>query len=340
MDIVIHDGIDFHNVCELNPAPGGGLYCHRFPSSLRESAGISQNGQFMTRMAAKCELRFRSTGSCRVFLSSTENIRLYLYRGDLLVDTFELQAHQVKGVTAQVPAIEPAADPEVYPSRYPRDLWRICCPGGELIYHGRDPMGGRVDPPETSELPSIRWLAYGSSITMAQRTWHGYVEVAAEELGWDSLNLGMSGSCRLEPEIADWIASRDDWTVATFELGINMIGQFAPEEFERRARNLLETCLEARGDTRFLLIDLIRCSADARIEPDLGVRHAQAYREILDRLTHELGREDRVQRLNGREWVPDFRGFRADLVHPDEPAYFRMGLRLADHLRNVGPSAQ
>jgi len=332
MNTLIHDQIAFHNLCELNPAPGGGLYCHRFPSALREGAGISPLGQFMTRMAAKCEMRFKSTRQCRIFLSSTEDVRLSLYRGDLLVDTFDLQAHQIKGVLAQIPGIESAVDHELYPARFPRDLWRICCPNAELIYHGIDAMGGRIEPPDPSELPSIRWLAYGSSITMAKRTWHGYVEVAAEELGWDSFNLGMAGSCQMESEIADWIASRDDWSVATFELGINMIGEFGPQEFERRARYLLETCLEARENTRILLIDLVRCSADARQEPDLGAQHAQSYREILDRLARELARGNRLHRLQGLDWVKDYSGFRADLVHPDEPAYFRMGLRLAERL--------
>lgn len=333
MNSLIHDQIAFHNVTALTPAPGGGMFCHRFPPELRSDTSIPFVGQTMARMAAKCELRCHAERPARVFLSSTEDSCIDIYRGDLQVERLQLKAHRIRGVALHAPPIEAAADPAVYPKRFPRDLWRICCHGAELIYHGVDAMGGELRPPSDADLPATRWLAYGSSITMAKRTNLGYVEVAAEELGWDAFNLGMGGACHMETSICDWIAARDDWDVATFELGINMIGTFEPEEFERRARHLLTACLAARSDTRILLIDLVRCSADARMEADLGVRHAAAYRAILDRLEQDLDHGGRLQRYQGLDWVPDYRGFKADLVHPADAAYFRMGQRMAERLR-------
>jgi len=336
--MVIHDNIYFHNVAELQPAPGGGLSLHRFPKAVRNDPCLTPGGHAMTRMAAKCELRFFGGPLTRLFLRGIgEHTTVTVYRGDLLVTGQPVQLNgTVKEFELQIPAIENAAQPGIYPrGRYPRDLWRVVCRTGELVYHGIDGMGTEIQPPSTSNQPATRLLAYGSSITMAMQNFNGYVEVAAEELGWDSYNLGLAGSCRIEQSIADWISERDDWDVALFELGANMIGTFAPEEFERRTRYLIGACQKNRPGASILLVSIPHFSADARIIPDLGANHTTAYRQILEILQRECNYDGNLHVVDGRELSSNYRGYRADLNHPADAAYFRMGMHLAKRLRQV-----
>ena len=53
-------------------------------------------------------------------------------------------------------------------------------------------------------------------------------------------NLGMGGSCFLEPQIADFIAGRDDWDFASFELGINMVMSGPNAVFAGKVNYLLD----------------------------------------------------------------------------------------------------
>lgn len=60
---------------------------------------------------------------------------------------------------------------------------------------------------------AIKRLAYGSSITngaLAVRPGDLYPARVARTLGVDHFNLGFGGGARLEPEMADWIAGRND----------------------------------------------------------------------------------------------------------------------------------
>jgi len=49
----------------------------------------------------------------------------------------------------------------------------------------------------------------------------------------EPINLGLSGSCHIEKEMADYISQLDGWDIATFELGVSMRAAFEVDEFER-----------------------------------------------------------------------------------------------------------
>ena len=67
-----------------------------------------------------------------------------------------------------------------------------------------------------------------------------YVYHAARAADLDVLNLGLSGSCLCEPAMADFIGSRDDYEIATLEVGVNMRNGVSPEEFRTRVSYLLD----------------------------------------------------------------------------------------------------
>jgi lysophospholipase L1-like esterase len=86
-------------------------------------------------------------------------------------------------------------------------------------------VAGDCRPPAASEVPDVRYLAYGTSITegaKATATHLNYVSRVAQRRGYDALNLGCSGSAYCEGVLAEYIARRNDWDVATFALSVNM----------------------------------------------------------------------------------------------------------------------
>lgn len=65
------DRVAFHNVAELEPAAGYGLYLRRIPRSVREH--LNERGRFIAGEAGGCELRFVTMApNIRVTLSLPE----------------------------------------------------------------------------------------------------------------------------------------------------------------------------------------------------------------------------------------------------------------------------
>ena len=89
---------------------------------------------------------------------------------------------------------------------------------------------GDIEPPKEEQCPAKTMLSYGSSITHGSNSIdmsHSWVSIVAHNLNMDARNLGMAGSCAMEPEMVDYIASEGEkgrWDIATLELGINVLG--------------------------------------------------------------------------------------------------------------------
>ena len=106
-------------------------------------------------------------------------------------------------------------------------IWRLLFAGGggRLIFHAVE--GAGIRPPKENELPALRYLAYGTSLTAGRAATAPHLTYAfqtAWRLGADLLNIGSGGSCFCEAEMADYLASRNDWDFATLGLSVNMVG--------------------------------------------------------------------------------------------------------------------
>jgi hypothetical protein len=194
-----------------------------------------------------------------------------------------------------------------------------------------DAMGGEVRPPRADELPGKRWLAYGSSITQAAGTFHNYVNTAAQVLNVDALNLGMGGSCWLEPAVADFIASRQDWDIASFELGVNMRNLRDNPDFKKRVSYLLETVTTAHPDKPIVLITHFRNAEHHEQSAGDTARDQQEKDDILREAAVRF--PDQITLVEGTDIATDLRGFKLDLLHPEPIAYVRMGMNLAEQMR-------
>lgn len=338
---LVHDDLAFHNVLELEPAPGGGRRLQRFPADLRNRLGFKHHsrGRFFAQRAAGCEIRFVTAGPyVRVTLSAQESDAVvFVYRGDHAHSRHVLPAGVAVSLFLEDPAWFAQVDPAMLRRRrFAPAVWRLLFNQDALIsYHGVETFGYALRPPAPDEIPARTWLAYGSSITFGANALHptnAYVPHAARHLGVDVLNQGLPGSCLCEPEMAAHLAARAGWDFATLELGVNLTELATPEEFETRARHLIGTLHRARPEAPIFVVGIFPNRADhLRDRSAPAAVNTPIFNAILPRLVAELA-HPHVHFIDGREILTDLAGLHTDLVHPSDEGHLAMGENLAARL--------
>jgi hypothetical protein len=110
--------------------------------------------------------------------------------------------------------------------------------------------------------------------------------------------------------MAEHIAGRTDWDLATLELGINLIGSIDVDEFRRRVDRFVETIAAARRDKWIFCIDLFTCHHDFTDDPKI-VAFRNVVREKVARLNLP-----RLVHVPGTDLLRSVQGLTQDLVHP------------------------
>jgi hypothetical protein len=231
---MIYEHVQLHNVAEVRPA-NGGVRLQRLPEEVRQQ--LNPRAQERALMPFNCELRFTMEGDeAQVTLSSEGETQLRVFQG-----VFDGKAPCLIGPEPTTITVSRAPVLAKLDRRWWQDqpfdpnVFRCIFGGrGPVILHGIQGKG--VRPPSPEQLPRITYLAYGTSITQGAKSEAphlSYVAQTAWHLGADLINLGLGGSCHCEAPLADYIAARDDWQVASMELSVNMQG-FPLDEFRRR----------------------------------------------------------------------------------------------------------
>jgi lysophospholipase L1-like esterase len=315
--------ITFHNAAELltDPASEGALLS-RVPNKLRIK--LNEKAQRRALNGSGMELRFNLEGEEAAVYLMQEPTGGIAPKG--IVELYQGSLQSFYEMTPQLVGTEPTRivvrrldkHRELLQEKYRRgelafdpDLIRILLPQDTTIRFLR--TEGNISPARPEQLPSLRYLAHGSSITYgadAGLPSAGYAAATARRLGADLINLGMAGSCYLEEAMADYIAERQDWDFATLELGINVIGFMPPEEFERRVDYFLKRIAGSHPDKWVFCTDIFTSHND--FNPSSPVHE---FRRIVKRKVAEQ-KLPRLIHIPGQELLPDIRGLSADLLHP------------------------
>lgn len=335
-----------HNVAELDPAPGGGVFLRRFPATVR--AALSPLGRMVAEDAAGVELRFvtaspnfrLSVGSLPSFLSPHERHgqELVLLRGAHVHSIHRLEPGRINHIHVTRLGGPDPVDERPAPSQgragFAPQVWRVLFGRYPAIFHGLETFGETSRPPAPGETPARRWLAYGSSITNGASPGlhlNSYPYHAARAAGLDVINQGLSGSCLCEPEVAAYLGARDDAELMTLEIGVNMRGAFTPEEFRARAETLLDA-VTGRPGRRVALITIF---------PNLATAENAARQTAFDhalRDLHASGRWPGLALIEGADVLDDPGDLGVDLIHPSDYGHARMGLRLGERLAALIPA--
>jgi len=339
---MIYINIEFFNVWELEEVEGfNGVRLQRFPKSVRDTLGTEsyQKGRLVAQHSTGSEIRFvTDSRHVRLLLSTVEaDGDILVYRGN-----FFHSKHSVKaGVITPINLEEPAAFANVKQEalevgHFSSKVWRIMFNRYCLVFHGIDTFGRMVRPPNENEVPQIKWLAYGSSIThgsSAQTFENAYVEQAAKRLKVDVKCCGLSGACYCEKEVADFIAKQAEWDLVTLELGVNMRGAFTTEEYEQRVTYLIKTITENNPEKPVVMISIFPNHQDFTANEDnIQAVRSREFDEVLKKVYSQF-KSPYLFLISGKDILTDFTALSCDLLHPSAFGHILMGENLANRLR-------
>jgi lysophospholipase L1-like esterase len=341
--MIVRDGIEFHNVADLQAADGlPGLRLQRLPDPVR--AALNPGARDGALCPSSCELRFVTSADevAVTLFSEVHHEYVQTLQGDFIVEEAVLAPRETKTLTVRPAPLVPALMGRRSGAAFAPGVCRLKLSGTGRVHYvsAATADGSPLRPPSPNEKPARRWLAYGSSITHGFSAPHlsqPYIVCAARALGVDVLNLGFGGACHVETELADHFAARPDWDLATLELGVNLIDHSMPdEEFARRVGYMADALTGSRPDCPVALITVFPVHHDLRPEDDPRRARTERFRRIV-RDAHAARRErcPNLYLIEGADVLDDWTGLTADLCHPSEYGHARMGMRLAERLRPI-----
>lgn len=333
--MMVYEGLEFHNVECLKQM--NGMRLERFPEKLEAELGIKENykARFRSKRACGCEIRFVTEAPFfDLCLTAAEaDMNVLVYCGDMLHAVHTLKAGVSTVIHEEYPEMYRQVDTEKLPKRrFANQVWRIQFDlNASVHFHYLDTYGFTRRPPQKEEKPTTVWAAYGSSITCGSKVSvysNCYIEQAAQRLGYDVLNKGLSGSCMCEPETARYLAGLQV-DVLSLELGVNMMLYFDEESFEERVRTFLQIIKEQSKAKQIYVIDIFLNRAPILKDcQNHYYRHCQPFREIVKQAVLEMN-DCRIRWIDATGIAKDFTYLSTDLLHPSDYGHIHMGENLA-----------
>ena len=329
---MIHNNVEFHNVGELFSDGSDGLRLQRVPESVRTH--LNERAQQRMLAAAATEIRFVTSGDrVKVKLSSNAGTELIPFYGPLQGKERIRIPEEPTEIEIERPARLSGINQETKGRfHFSPNVWRLTLRGEGVRFHGIE--GDGLRPPTPEELPKLRYLSYGTSITHGAAATAGhltYVAQTAWRLKADLINLGVGGSAWCEPELADYMAERDDWDIATLALSVNMIGGgFSDDEFRERVAYMIDRVAGSDPSRPVACITIYPHFRDFADEPEAADR-SERFRGILREAVAGL-KHSNVTLIEGPELLTDPAGLTVDLIHPGDLGMIQMGENLAKRL--------
>ena len=338
--MMIYENVQLHNVAEARRIPGrDGVRLQRVPERVRRQ--LNAKAQMRMLNPDACEIRFLTDSpTARVTLSSEGRTKVTCFFG-----LFHSSQRFVIGPEPQTIEITmrdrlPKLDQSYWADMpFSPIVFRLIMGGPErepIYFHSVE--GDNVRPPEPGDLPKLRYLAYGTSIThgaSASASHLTYAAQAARHLGADLINLGVGGAAQCEGALADHMAHHVDWDIASLALSVNMQG-FALDEFYRRVSYMVNTVAGADTSRPVACITLYPYFRDFGVEPtdqSYGGTPDQ-YREALRDAVAACPYPN-AHLVEGSDILTDMTGLTGDLIHPGDNGMIEMGRNLAAKLRQL-----
>jgi len=146
-------------------------------------------------------------------------------------------------------------------------------------------------------------------------------------LGADVFNLGFGAAAFLEPEMAAWIASRQDWDFATLELGVNLLRPISTAAFAARVDVFLKTIVAAHPRRPIFVIDIFTSGKDFEDDP----KRPEFRRVVRDAVAALKSKQ--LIHLAGQNLLTKTSGLCFDLLHPSAEGFAEIADRLGTEMR-------
>ncbi|MFW6271056.1 MAG: SGNH/GDSL hydrolase family protein [Bacillota bacterium] len=337
------NNMQFFNIVEVEKNEyGSGLKLHRFPENVRNNLGRNKSsfGRHVARFTTGCEIRFVSEGD--TFAISLKAVagdgEILIYQGDFFQGRYKLRKGIIETFKINENPQMKKVNPEVLnKGSFSPAVWRIVfCHDFICEFAGIESYGYQLRAPLFDEVPTKRWLAYGSSITHganANLQSNSYLRQAARKLRVDILNKGMGGSCFCEKEMADFIAKDVKWDFITLELGVNMRGGFSSKEFDESVQYFIDKIQKENPQKPIILLTIFPNYADYINKGD-DVNINQKFNEILRKIYKKYNNEF-LHLIEGEQILNQFYDLSCDLIHPSPEGHINMGRNLSAALEKI-----
>lgn len=341
---MIYKNVEIHNIAELIDNGDGSVSWKRVPSAVGR-AMESPMAERIVRNATGVELRFViRSGSAVIRMCTAENdpqsfATFHVYRGGIQGGWEDHEVH--RHVTGEIQAFEIRRSDnlshlrvmaERMGSPWDPEVVRVIFDRGRYRLHD---VLGDVVPPAREQCPRKTLLAYGSSITHGSNAIdqsHAWVSLLAQRLRMDARNLGMAGSCALEPAMAEYIAAQGEqgkWDAATLELGINVLN-WEEEKIRSRVENILRQVVGRNPHKPVFVISPFYHCGEA-FSPG---GETEKWRSIIAECVSALHYSNATY-INGPDVLGDMSLISADEVHPNICGVERIADVLTEKIRRV-----
>lgn len=338
---MIYKNIEIFNAEKVFPARNGeGVQWLRIPEYVVDSLESRKQGQNMAESCTGVELRF-------VILKGEVRIRMAKAEKSETTNVFHVYRGSIQGSWADcelnVSVNEEPTDFVFRKSEFQEELNKIAKSRGDVwnpdvvrvifdrgAYRILD-VKGEVRPPKAEECPPKTLLFYGSSITHGSNSVdssHSFASLVGHKLNVDVRNLGMAGSCYLEPAFIDYIAeegAKGRWNAAVLELGIN-VAEWPEEKIRARSEYAVNKIAQMNPDKPVFVITPFYSCYDFR-----GSSACDNWRKILSETVKGSSCKN-LHLIDGLSLLGDVSLLCADLIHPNIYDIMQIASRLSEKL--------
>lgn len=335
---MIYKNIELLNFEDVRTVEGrDGVLLQRMPEKVRLQ--LRPESQSVYKKAACGEIRFVSDFKpVKITLASYEgDSKVMLYFGDFQAGEYTINEEPLE-INIEIPSPKFISRKDFDDSSYPFSVavCRLIISGNEI--HLIDIQGETIRPPKANEVPKLKYMAYGTSITQGINATSPdltYVKQVAWRLGTDVINLGATGSAYCEKEIADYIASRKDWDFASFCISVNMLNQgVCAEDFFHAAEYFICKIAKSNPTKPIICISLFTTFSDlGYIWPDRRPKAtANEYRKILKKIV-DSSKLKNLYYVDGTQLLKSHYGLSQDLLHPSNNGMIEIGENLSNFIK-------
>lgn len=341
---MIYKNIEIHNIAELVEYGDGSISWKRVPSEVLNEMEC-KTPDYVVCNSTGVELRFVIKGeSATIRMSTLTNDpksfnTFHVYRGGIQGGYEDHEIH--RHVTAEIEDFVITKSPNMAKLKkmteeigydWDCEVVRIIFDRGHYRIYD---IIGDVVPPSYEQCPKKTLLSYGSSITHGSNSIdasHAWVSQVAYNLNMDARNLGMAGSCMIEPKMAEYIASegeKGNWDIATLELGINVLG-WPQEKIISRVENIIRQVAGRNADKPVFVISPFYYCGEYFDENNNAKNWRRIIKEIIDELNYK-----NVTYINGLDVLDNMSYISADEVHPNIYGVQRIADVITEKIREV-----
>lgn len=336
---MIYRNIEIHNVGQIQYHDDGITWL-RVPESVYDELDGEQ-GRAMCKNAIGVELRFILKGeSATITIASISKnngpSRYQVFYGGIQggwmchdVDTYiGIEPKQIHITMPEDTELLQRMSEQAGYDWDPRVIRVIFTHGAYKIYD----VQGDIASPLPGQTPKRTLLCYGSSITHGANCLampDSWPSVVAHEMNMDLINLGMAGSCRMEPAMVEYLATGLQWDIAILELGINVL-EWNEETIRERVLNTLDQIAGKNIYKPVYVISPLYSDDDFN-----GIGLAKKWRMILSSLCEQEGYPN-ITYIDGLDILGDMSYISADGVHPNIYGTRRIATRLLEIMTEGG----